>query len=116
MTQTVNLHKFANVLFILAGLIDKGKDVSIETIWDWIEQGALFKSLGEMGEKHGVMGMYHGDEGEFTEYYYNALGRVSEDRPIHVNNSGFAMLIAYTTEMIQAGKGDWAPCEYAKGF
>ena len=113
MKPSVRLIDLTNMLFILAGLLDKGQNISIGDLWNRIEQSTLLEFIGDMAQKHGIMGKYS-DHGDFPGYYYNALQRVSEDRPIEIRENGIAMLLAYTTEIIQAGDYTWTPFEYAR--
>ena len=113
MKPSVHLTDLTNVLVVLAGLLDKGQNISTEDLWNQIEQGTLLEFLDKMARKHGVL-RESGNHGDFPEYYYNALKVVSEDWPIDVRENGTAVLLAYTAEIIQAGTFTWTACEYAK--
>ena len=107
MKQSVHLSQLSSVLFTLAGLIDQDEEIAPTDILSWIDQGILIESLNDIALKYEIVEQIT-DWGDFHGYYYNALKCVANDAPILISQSGIAMLIGMTAEIIQQGKG-WKP-------
>ena len=100
----MRINRLTGMAFYINGAIDRDKhrDITIETVKERCERGAIFDFLKERcGLDFDMCALSSEDRQEIAEEWRDMALAIDESRKLDVKNNGLCLLLAYLFEGIQ---------------